>query len=288
MRAKSPANRNAAPARKAPSGGTDRKPVSLRDGDGVDERLFVASVEKAMKILETYSRDVRSLSISDIAARTGIGRSATQRFIYTLERLGYLRRDPVTKQYALAPKVFGFAHSALSANSALDNAFHALTQLGEKTRETVSWVELDGDSIVILGNVPSSHLTSINLPVGTRFPAVTSSSGQCILAYGAPSHIEQMFNRADSSALDRLGRISTEQFLALLEQVKKSGYAITEKSPEQGSLSVSAPIFDYVGRPIAAINLSTLTTRFTREQARKTLVPLVVEAAKVASSFVGR
>ena len=89
----------------------------------VDERLFVASVAKAMRILETFDKDAGSLGLSDIALRTGLGRSATQRFIYTLERLGYLDRDEASKRYMLSKKVYRFARNALSANAGLEAAF---------------------------------------------------------------------------------------------------------------------------------------------------------------------
>src|SRR6266567_1777318 len=140
-------------------GRAGRASATLRGPDAVDERLFVASVEKAMKVLETFDKQARSLSMSDIALRTKMGRSATQRFVYTLETLGYLKRDPATRHYSLATKVFRFAHSVLASNAALESAYQILWQLSEQTRETISWVELDGDEIVVIGNIGSAHLT---------------------------------------------------------------------------------------------------------------------------------
>src|SRR5688572_23729816 len=69
-------------------------PTELRD---VDPRLFVGSVEKGMRVLRAFYNQSTPLSLTEVAERTGLGRSAAQRFIYTLKALGYLRQDPKTR-----------------------------------------------------------------------------------------------------------------------------------------------------------------------------------------------
>jgi IclR family pca regulon transcriptional regulator len=267
---------------------TDMAPLAtaeqaLPTSSGIDERLFVASVAKAMKVLEAFDRTSTNLSLSDIAIRTGLGRSASQRFIYTLERLGYLDRDEPTKRYALSRKVFRFAHQAASSNIGLEAAYPAMRELAEQTRETISWVEVDGAEIVIIATVPSTHISSVNLPVGTRFPALSSSSGQMLLAHSAPSHVEKVWAASHSSVPQRTKAADAAEMMRILETVKGVGFAVTEKNMEQGSISVSAPVHDRAGRAIGAINLSTLTTRYDRGSAIRDLAPLVARAALKAT-----
>ncbi|AOO81442.1 IclR family transcriptional regulator [Bosea vaviloviae] len=268
---------------------TTKPSTALPRGDAgpvageIDERLFVASVGKAMKVLETFDKTTASLSLSDIAIRTGLGRSASQRFIYTLERLGYLDRDEQTKRYTLARKVFRFAQSAVSSNLALDAAYPAMRELAERTRETISWVEVDRAEIVIIATLPSTHISSINLPVGTRFPALSSSSGQVLLGHSAPAHIEKIWNASHDSVPSRTQAKNAAEMMRLLEAVKTAGFAVTEKNMEQGSISVSAAVHDRAGRAVGAINLSTLTTRFERQAAIAQLAPLVAAAATRAT-----
>ena len=72
--------------------------------------------------------------------------------------------------------------------------------------------------------------------------------------------------------------------MARLEQVRRDGFALTEKNLGEGSISISAPVLDYSGQVIAAINLSTLSSRFSLKTAFSELVPKVMAAAKAASS----
>ncbi|TCK84133.1 IclR family transcriptional regulator C-terminal domain-containing protein [Paraburkholderia sp. BL9I2N2] len=249
----------------------------------LDERLYVASVAKAMRVMECFEQSNRQLSMTDIAASSGLGRSATQRFVYTLYSLGYLRRDPASKLYSLSAKVFRFVHGMIGANAALERSYHVLSQLAKETRETVSWVELDNDEIVVIGNVPSVHLASITLSVGSRFVALPSSSGQVLLCQRPAAELTRMVERLDSLSRLRFGEKSSEDVLAYLDDVREAGVAITEKSFDEGSISISAPVYDYAGRAIAAINLSTLTSRYSLDAARTELAPQVIAAAQAAS-----
>ena len=65
-------------------------------GGDIDERLFVGSVAKAMKVLEAFDGSARSLSPSEIAIRTGHGDQSALTRIMRRERQttpGRLRRD---------------------------------------------------------------------------------------------------------------------------------------------------------------------------------------------------
>ncbi len=250
----------------------------------VDERLYVASVEKAMRVLEAFDKSASELSIADIATRTGMGRSAAQRFVYTLCQLGYLRRHPAARLYSLSTKLVGLVGGMLSANARLQAAYPVLTQLAQETHETVSWVELDGDDIVVLGNIPSEHLASVNLPVGSRFAALPASSGQVLLSQAPPAQLHEMLARLTPAVRARFGERADDEIIALIEKAGDEGYSMTEKNLGQGSVSISVPVYDHAGCVVAAINLSTLSLRYDFDMARRDLLPRALHAAKTLSA----
>jgi len=251
--------------------------------DAVDPRLFVSSVQKAMLVMEAFTREDRAMSIARIAEKTGMGRSAAQRFVYTLEKIGYIQRDPVTREYRLSNRAFRFVQSILSANTTLDTSFHLLTRLAEQFGETVSWVEWSDEEIVIVANVPSPNVTAVNLPVGSRFPALTASSGQLYLAEMPAEEVKRIFDSADAAVARRLGDISFEEYYDHIRRCLAEGYALTEKEVDYSSLSVSAPVRDYRGNMIACINVSILRARWQPDDVRARMVPSLIEAARIAS-----
>ena len=74
-----------------------------------------------------------------------------------------------------AAREFGLAfawRTAVENRRLLERAQPVLADLARRTGETVSWVELDGDEIVVVANIPSVHVTRVHLTVGSRFVAL--------------------------------------------------------------------------------------------------------------------
>jgi IclR family pca regulon transcriptional regulator len=256
------------------------RPARQATAEDTDPRLFVNAIEKGMIVLELFETSRQELSLTDIMARAGIGRSAAQRFVYTLHRLGYLSRNPDNKRFALGPKVLGLYRGYLGGRSILQRAQHAMLELNRATGECVSWSELLEEEIVIVENLPSPHLTAVVLVPGMRFEAVSASSGQVLLAHATPDAVRRAFAGASASARERAATPELADFQALLARVRGQGYAMTSKAFDQDSLSISAPVLDAQGRPVGAVNLSALSSRFSRAEALATLVPAVVAAAR--------
>jgi len=247
-----------------------------------DPRLFVASLEKAMAVLELFAQAQEELSFADIVARAGVGRSAVQRLVYTLHQLGYLSRDPATRRYALGAKVLGLYRGYVEGRSALRRAQHALAALNRATGECVSWTELLGSEIVVVGTWPSPQVTAVSLAPGMRFEAISASSGQVLLAHAPPEVVARAFAAASPRARERVGAGSLADLARLLDGVRAQGFALTSKAFDQGSLSISAPVLDGRGGAVGAVNLSVLMSRYDRGQAERELVPAVIQAARAS------
>lgn len=253
-------------------------------GDNTDERLYVTSVEKAMRVLTAFGPDRPWMSLADIAEASGIGRSAAQRFVYTLFRLGYLQRDPVTRQYGLAIRLLSLVRGMLAGHAMLERGQPLLAELARATGETVSWVELDGDEIVVVANIPSVHVTRVHLPVGSRFSALPSSSGQVLLWQAEPAQLAAMFRRLRPAERERLPVTDAPALQAWLQRSQRAGHVLTERHLDAQGVSVSAPVYDVQGRIAAAINISTLKSRHDAASTRRELLPLLLEAAGGASA----
>src|SRR5262245_48183240 len=71
--------------------------------EGMQSRYFVETAAKVLDILETFSSEQESLSITEIARRTGLTYSSAFRLLYTLETRGYVMRRAGKKRYLLSP-----------------------------------------------------------------------------------------------------------------------------------------------------------------------------------------
>ncbi|MFP5405918.1 MAG: IclR family transcriptional regulator, partial [Gammaproteobacteria bacterium] len=106
--------------------------------------LFVQSFAKGLDVLLAFGPDRSSMSLPEIASAAGISKSAAQRFAFTLEALGYLSKDTVSKRYSLTPRVLELGYRYLLVDRVLERASPYLLELNRRCGETVNISEPDG------------------------------------------------------------------------------------------------------------------------------------------------
>ena len=67
------------------------------------------SLERGLAILSTFTSGRALIGVSELSRELGLTRSTTHRYVATLARLGYLQQEPVTRKYALGPRVVEIA-----------------------------------------------------------------------------------------------------------------------------------------------------------------------------------
>ena len=241
--------------------------------------LFVGSTQKTFQVLQAFDGPQRHMSLAEIARSAQLDRSATQRLVHTLEALGYLRRIPDTRAYGLTPKVLQFSYNYIRANELVDKASPYLLDISRTIGETTNLHELDGADVVFIARFPGQHLVNIDIAVGSRLPALFTASGTAILS-GLP--LARRLEILGQTHLERLTphtETDRDRLLRRVEQAARDGYSIISNETVMGDISVAAPITDYEGRAVAAINISVPTTRWTTESAQAKLVQQVQVAA---------
>ena len=112
--------------------------------DETPDALFNQSLEKGIAVLRAFSAQRRSMTLPEVAEATSITKSSAQRMIYTLEKLGYVRKHPRTKRYQLAPRVMQIGFNYLAADTLIDVANPFLSELTNVIGETTNLTEPDG------------------------------------------------------------------------------------------------------------------------------------------------
>ncbi|WP_265302841.1 IclR family transcriptional regulator [Verminephrobacter eiseniae] len=241
--------------------------------------LFVGSTEKAFQVLEAFNGQHRHMSMAEIARNAELDRSATQRLVYTLEKLGYLRRIPDSLRYGLSSKVLRLSYHYLRSSDLIERASPYLLDISRSLGETANLHELDGHEVVFLARFPGRHLVNIDFAVGYRLPAVFTASGRAIL-----SKLDDAQRRAVIAATPlRPVTADTETdpqvLLSLVQEAAHKGYSLAMNQTMAGDIAVAAAITDDQGLPVGAINVSVPTTRWTVEKAQDQLVAHVQLAA---------
>lgn len=256
------------------------------DADPRESSLFVGSVAKAFQVLETFRDTHREMSIAEIARAAGLDRSATQRIIYTLEHLHYIRRLPESNLYGLAPEVLNLSYNYLRSRRIIDRASPYLVEMTHVLGETSNLQELDGHEIVFIARIPGRHIFNSDFTVGSRLPAIYSASGRAMLARLDVAARERIIAATPAARITAQTETDPGALMRHIEQAEKDGFAIVQNQTVIGDISVAAPITGHHGLPIGAINISVPSTRWTAAKVEAELLPHVLLASTSISKIL--
>jgi IclR family transcriptional regulator, pca regulon regulatory protein len=232
---------------------------------------FVQSLERGLAVIRAFGADSPSLTLSEVARKTGLTRAAARRFLLTLCDLGYVRSDG--RQFSLTPRVLELGYAFLSSLSLAEVAEPHLERLVAEIHESSSVSVLDGDDIVYVARVPTSRIMRVSINVGTRFPAYATSMGRVLLAGQAEAELDAYLERVE---LHRLSSHTVRTPAALrreVARVRAQGWAMVDQELEEGLRSIAAPVRDRSGHVVAAANVSTHAARWSAEAVRAELLP---------------
>ena len=258
-------------------------------GDGIssettDHRLFVAGVAKAFAVLGAFTDECSALSLTEISTRSGIGRSAAQRFVYTLKVLGYIRQDPASRRYRLTPRLLHLANAYLRNDPLIGRAFPYLREASRRTGETVNLTRLDGAEIIFVTRFPSSTIISADLVLGSRLPAFCTAPGRAMLAHVERDQVLAILEDHPRNAMTAHTITDLDCLMERLETVRRQGFEIAVEETFVGDISVAAPVHGEDGNVIAAVNIAVARPRWSVESASATLAPIVTETATAIST----
>lgn len=254
---------------------------------GIDQRLFVGSVDKGLRVLRAFYNQPKPLSLTEIAERTGLGRSAAQRFIYTLKVLGYLRQDGKTRHYTLSPRVLDFGFAYLRNDSLVEQAFPYLLEASKRTDETVNLTELDDTEVIYVSRFPSRKVISVDIVLGARLPAFCTAPGRAMLAQLPPERARAILERSQIERRTPYTITDIGEIVASLDKVRQARYALSDQETFVGDISVAASVIDHNGAVLAAVNIAVPAPRWSADQAERELAPIVIETARAITKARG-
>jgi IclR family pca regulon transcriptional regulator len=245
---------------------------------------FVQSLERGLAVIRAFDANNSELTLSEVARATGLTRAATRRFLLTLADLGYIRTDG--RLFMLTPRILELGYAYLSSMTLPEVAEPHLERLAAQVHESSSVSVLDDDSVVYVARVATSRIMTVSINVGTRFPAYATSMGRVLLAGLDEQALDAYFARAELRPFTSRTVHSPDELRAILDRVRAQGWAIVDQELEEGLRAVAAPLRDRTGRVVAAINVSTHSTRTSLAQMRRDLLPpLLATAASIESDL---
>ena len=245
-----------------------------------DDPLFVASLEKGVRVLEAFRDATESLGLTDIATLTGVGKSAAQRFVHTWERMGYLVKDPATRRYRLGPRIVELSYFFLRSDRLISMAAPHLVALRDRCGLAVHLGVLTGGDMIYLLRLPSRQLTLAEMLPGRRMPAWCNSGGRMLLTTLDDAGVQAALRQSPPRPFTPRTEVSPDALLEIVRQARDDGYALTEDQVLQNQVGAAVLLRDARNVPLAAISVSAPRHDYPVARLLQDIVPQLFRTAQ--------
>lgn len=248
------------------------------------KKYSAPSVKKAFGILSAISSSQKGLGVSELAKKLKMAKSTVHGMTSTLEELGAVMRNPLTKKYKLGFTLFEIGRSAYSQVDLKTSARPVMEELMEKTRTSVFLGILNWDHVTVLDIVESIQDLKITAPIGTTIPMLAGAVGKVFLA---SMDEEQARKIVKSKGLPRFtdnSIVDTAAYFQELKQVREKGFAVDDEEYILGVRAVASPLIG-LGQLRSAIWIVGFKASLD-EKKMKTLTGQTQKAARTISQRI--
>ena len=249
---------------------------------------IVTALARGLHILETFARLGHSLSLAQVSQELGLPKSTAFRLMNSLVTLGYLEQPVKGGPYNLGPRVLGLGFAVLQGLDVREAAMPHLEKLFAKVGENVNLCILDRSEVIYVARLKKREILSLNLHVGSRLPAYSSSPGRVLMAYLLPAEREELISSLEADPDAGLWlRNRGVDLRQVCEQVRARGLAVSDGEYSPELFAMSAPVLDGSGLARAAVNLAMLKGGQPGEELTKRHVPALLGCAAKISALLG-
>ncbi len=222
----------------------------------------VAAVERALSIVSALENADKSMTLAELAVRTGFYKSTILRLLQSLIPTGYVTRLP-DGTYDLGPTAFRLGVAFTRKNALGHNVVPALQELVDRGTESASFhVRQDSDNRVCLYRVNSRHATLDRVEAGHSYALLRGAAGHIILAY-------------DGAKGDRY------------DAIRANGNDVSLGERDPSCAAVAAPVFGPRGMLVGVISLSGPRERFGEAEIAQMKATLGPIAQKLTQNLGG-
>lgn len=210
-------------------------------------------LRRALWILDTFKDASEGLSLSEISRRSGIPLTTTHRIVGELHEWGALERDD-SGDYRIGLRLWEVAAHAPRSVGLQRIALPFMQDLFETTHRGVHLAVREKDKVVFVERFVSPETAGERPRVGGRYAMHATAVGLVLLAH-APAEVQKEVVGGPLVSFTSRTYSSEHELRQVLADVRRSGYAVSDRQISPEHVSVAAPIFGPDQAVVAALSL---------------------------------
>ena len=225
-------------------------------------------------------------TLTELAVSTGLAKATVSRLLSTLVESGFASQQPGGQSYFAGPLIARWLRAGPLEALLAEQATPILNELRDLTGETaVLCVPVWPDRVCIALSLANSPIRA-QKAIGESGPLTRGCTGLAFPAFAKAAYVDAALQARPLVGSTTNSVIDTKEFFARIEQEREKGYAISIKGTFPDMNGIAVPIFASASSmPIAVINVSGPSVRWTREGMEEFAPTLKKRAAQLSSYF---
>lgn len=251
-----------------------------------NSNAFVQTFEKGLQILE-FLVEQKVVSVTSVAKRMGMQKSASYRFLNTLRLHGYVSKTE-QNTYQLTDRLAQLGNGILPRREFHEAVSHFFDNLVKKIKNKNGICNLglwNGREIIYA--VQSANEEYLLLSVGHTVPAYCSALGKAVLSTFSPEEIAAYMQKTDFKPFTEKTITNPEQFRAELDETRKKGFALMDDELYPGLKGLAIPVRTDAGPARYAVSV-TQTIYGTADEFVVDMLPSLRETVEDIESYMKR
>jgi DNA-binding IclR family transcriptional regulator len=254
---------------------------------GVQHHKYVVKVlEKALNILDNFSRHENAFTLDELTKRTGLDKSTVFRILRTMEKNGYIRYDQEDHLYRLGLRFLDLGGVVYSSTSVRKSASPYLDALARALKATVLVGVLIDDQFSYIDKREGDSILRIPSYLGAKMPPTESFLGLTLLAFSDPADRKKLLQQQPVKKHTERTPTKSKEVEARLNTARHIGYYLERSEFFDGVIQIGVPLRGATGSTVAALGASLQEFRVQDEIVGQ-VVEKLVETAKLISGELG-
>jgi len=246
----------------------------------------VKVISRVAAILNSMVEDGAS-SLKMISITAGLPLTTTSRLLASMQQVGFVERDPLTKEYCLGPNFLRMAALVEPRRDIASLLRPYLEELTAATTEDSGLAELVGDTALLIDRVEGSHPLKIIDKLNKPELLYVGAFRKVLLAWQEPQWIDDYISRTPFEKFTDNTITNEKTLKEELAKIREQGYAVSlgERIADGGG--IAAPIFGPTGKIRAAVQIAGPLARISQQSVIQLSKHVVDVSLKCTASLGG-
>ncbi len=250
------------------------------------DQYNVSAVERALGVLNAFTHQRPELSLTDIAAHTGLHKATAFRLLATLCHGGMAMKNPNTGLYRLGFQIIALSEVAKTSTGFVTQARPFMRQIRDDLNETVYIAVRVGDERINLDQLEGLRDIRRVVTIGKPNALYVGSTSRVLLAAMSDQEIAGYFSRTEFVPPFPGAKVDAQILWRAIAEIRRTGYAETHNKRIAEGASISGAVHGPANEVLGALTVSIPISRYT-DDVRSRTIEVITRTARSLSRQLG-